>query len=359
MPEQLLLLQRNGLQIAWCNDIRSYKKLIPALKQYPDALILTADDDLYYPNDWIERLFTAYRKHPYELNCLRAHRIKFSDGTIAPYKSWEICLNRETSAFTTFMTGVGGTIYSRELLYKDIFEEDLFTKLCPDGDDLWFWAMAVLNRTRIRHIVPPLNKLRYVEGTQDEELPLWKKNVDRGGNDINMARLIEHYPQLSQLVMSDAQNDEQLALLQTLFPYITARFDLKNFGASTNEIEIEECSDIFAQITKPAWIVNVKGSGKVIESHAGDLTLKGKCIGDGKLEISLRGPDIRDKSNQKQVIYIDFTSFTINDKQVFNTSHTVWHNTPYKFTMNVSDGEIITVSLKWKPLNRESVIFTK
>ncbi len=48
-----------GLTIDWCEDIKSYKKLIPTLKKYPDAIIVTADDDLIYDNKWLEQLYNA------------------------------------------------------------------------------------------------------------------------------------------------------------------------------------------------------------------------------------------------------------------------------------------------------------
>ena len=35
IPPAVLDLQKNGLTIKWCEDLRSYKKLIPSLKEYP------------------------------------------------------------------------------------------------------------------------------------------------------------------------------------------------------------------------------------------------------------------------------------------------------------------------------------
>ena len=48
LPQDLLALKEFGLTIKWCKDIRSYKKLIPALKEYPNDIIITFDDDYYY-----------------------------------------------------------------------------------------------------------------------------------------------------------------------------------------------------------------------------------------------------------------------------------------------------------------------
>ena len=50
VPNAVLKLQENGLTIKWVKEnLRSYKKLIPALKEYKNDILVTADDDIYYP----------------------------------------------------------------------------------------------------------------------------------------------------------------------------------------------------------------------------------------------------------------------------------------------------------------------
>ena len=45
LPNTLLKLKEKGLTIKYCADLKSYKKLIPALMEYPDSIIVTCDDD--------------------------------------------------------------------------------------------------------------------------------------------------------------------------------------------------------------------------------------------------------------------------------------------------------------------------
>ena len=52
-----------GLTIDWYHDIRSYKKLIPTLKRYPDDIIITADDDILYPCNMVSDLYDTYTKY--------------------------------------------------------------------------------------------------------------------------------------------------------------------------------------------------------------------------------------------------------------------------------------------------------
>ncbi len=62
------------LEIRTCAPWRSYKKIVPTLLAHPGAFIATADDDLYYPADWLERLVAA-AKGGAGVACLRAHRV--------------------------------------------------------------------------------------------------------------------------------------------------------------------------------------------------------------------------------------------------------------------------------------------
>lgn len=60
-----LLKQKNrGLKIEFCKDIRSFTKIIYTLKQYPEAIVVAADDDNYYPKNWLKELYDSYTENP-------------------------------------------------------------------------------------------------------------------------------------------------------------------------------------------------------------------------------------------------------------------------------------------------------
>lgn len=203
IPQEVLKLQKNGLEIDWCEDIKSYKKLIPSLEKYPDKIIITTDDDVFYEKDLIERLVEAHKNNPNNIICHRAHKIKLSNGKFAPYKKWKKKYNGYKPSFLNFFTGVGGVLYPVNSLYKDITNRELFTKLAPKADDIWFWAMAVLNNTKI--IVPKkhITDLKYLNPKRERGLTnqttLFSSNKN-GGNDIQLANVINQYPKILEII---------------------------------------------------------------------------------------------------------------------------------------------------------------
>ena len=171
LPQKVLKLKENGLTIKWCENIGSYKKLIPALKEYPDDIIVTADDDIFYPSVWLEKLYSSYLKNSEYIHCHRAHKITFdASGCIEPYEKWKKCIDDKTASFINFFTGAGGILYPPNCFYKDILNEDIFTQLAPRADDIWFWAMCVLNNKKIKVIENSINQITYTNPARELQI---------------------------------------------------------------------------------------------------------------------------------------------------------------------------------------------
>ena len=201
IPEAVLKLKNSGLNIKWTHDTRPYKKLIPSLKEYPNDIIITADDDIYYPATWLELLYTAYLQNPKAIHCHRGHKIKFDkQNNILPYKKWKHRIGHDFASFKNFFTGAGGVLYPPHSLYKDVTDEKLFLKLSPDADDIWFWAMAVIAGTPINIVKNNLKQLIYVNPERElkltDELVLTRTNTVGGDNDRKIQQVISYYPQI-------------------------------------------------------------------------------------------------------------------------------------------------------------------
>lgn len=195
LPKDIVILQNYGLEIMWCEDLKSYKKLIPALSHFPDKLLVTADDDIYYPKHWLKGLYDSYLKEPTAVHCHRMHRITFSDSNeILPYQKWDKCLisGSEKENDLLFFTTGGGVLFPPDCFYKDVLRRDLFLELCPLADDIWFWAMVKLHGTEMKLVKDNVYRIRNNGNTQDSE-PLWKKNREAGENDRQLQAVLKFY----------------------------------------------------------------------------------------------------------------------------------------------------------------------
>ncbi len=55
LPESVQRLTTRGLEICYCEDLKSHKKYFEAMKQFPQEIIVTADDDILYPENHLEK----------------------------------------------------------------------------------------------------------------------------------------------------------------------------------------------------------------------------------------------------------------------------------------------------------------
>lgn len=141
LPKEVLDLQADGLTIRPAKNTRSFKKIIPALREWPGAYIATADDDTYYWPTWLEEMIQAHLERPDDVVCHRAHLIATRDGQPLPYNDWRANLAKPTRSPLVFPTGVGGVFYPPGSLDSEVLNE-AFMRLCPTGDDIWLWWMA-------------------------------------------------------------------------------------------------------------------------------------------------------------------------------------------------------------------------
>lgn len=197
LPKTLQMQATRGLEVEYCKDIRSYTKLIPALRKYPDSIIITIDDDAIYDFDIVEKLVKAYQKYPYDIHANRIHRITVDDrGEIESYNNWKWCYNDYDVSSFNFLTGVGGVLYPPNSLDNAVFDKDVFLNICKTADDVWFYLMALKKGTLVRKVYTHSSKGEdYTVNNSPAEIGLLEKNTDRVccQNDIQFKAVMKHY----------------------------------------------------------------------------------------------------------------------------------------------------------------------
>lgn len=195
LPYEITQFIKNGLEIRFVKDIGSYTKVIYAFKELSNSIIVTADDDIYYPKDWLNKLYLSYIAHSEDIQVHRAHRVKIEENQIIPYEQWEKHVNEETARFDNFLTGVGGVLYPPNCFGKEVLREDIFLKEAPFADDIWLWAMALIHNRKIRVVQDHIKTL--VTTNVFRQLfskTLYDKNK-KGENDKQLNNLLKYYKQ--------------------------------------------------------------------------------------------------------------------------------------------------------------------
>ncbi len=210
------------------------------------------------------------------------------------------------------------TAYFDEELYryaKAYYENHVFERSC--------YMYAVFGVTKV---------LENVEISQRNHLPY-----------RDMQRFLEQ-----DFAIIHEDKDKQLP--DKFKPYFTGRLDVKFMSKEQTDFQIVSASDEEVKIEKPDWF-NKDGVGYVIQSYIGELEFTARAKTAGKINLYLRGSDVRSpEDNSKRIPYwIDFTKFIVNDKIIFDKVIPVWHDKPYIYKMDVKAGEEIKIQVEWLP----------
>lgn len=194
IPISLQLLQKRGLEIKYCSDIKSYKKLIPTIKEFPESVIITIDDDMIYDYDLLEHLIVAYLKNPQYIYCHRMHKIKLdkSNKSIQPYFNWDWESDDMNASHLIFPTGSAGILYPPHCFDEEVTNEKVFLDICKYADDIWFKAMALKKGTKAQRVFSRKPN-PYIVNETVQDVGLITINGRNNMNDIQLKAVFTKY----------------------------------------------------------------------------------------------------------------------------------------------------------------------
>ncbi len=204
LPPLIKRLMQSGLEVIFCKDIRSHTKFLPALENFPNNPIITVDDDMCYEKHMIEELVTAYNNSDKKtIFCRQGVLPKKKNGKYIPYMQWDDTINflgMNINNFAQYVSpyGVHGVIYPPHIFDSEIFRDDIFLKLAPHTDDIWFWLMEVRNNIKAYVVKETrtnedgsVSMIEYLE--ESESTALYFQNCFNGRNDKEMYALLDYY----------------------------------------------------------------------------------------------------------------------------------------------------------------------
>lgn len=205
LPKDLLELKKFGLTIKWCEDLRSFKKLVPALIDYSDDIVITFDDDIYYPENVIELLYNSYLKNPNCVHTNRGRRIELKNNKIIAKSTAEVYWTQYNDCtYKNTITGCGGVLYPPNSLDKRVLNKEKFQSILKTQDDVWFWAMAVLKGTKIKKVANFDIQLATVENTQQFGLSKINSKNGKGISSLDGLNLVlKEFPEIKNILESE------------------------------------------------------------------------------------------------------------------------------------------------------------
>jgi hypothetical protein len=190
LPAALEKLQGKRFEIRYCATTEPHRKLVETLKLYPDRVIVTCDDDMMYPDDWLARLLESWRHTPDDIVAHRCRKIRIEDGEILPYRTWHAESPGESSILT-LSVGWGGVLFPPGSLDDRVLDRDAYMRLSPKADDLWFKAMSALKGTAMRKTRDPYPAPVPIIAPQSFSLA--KKNIGEDYNRVQLLALAKEY----------------------------------------------------------------------------------------------------------------------------------------------------------------------
>ncbi len=197
LPITLQKQVARGLEISYCKDIRSYKKLIPTIQKYPNSIVVTIDDDAMYDVDFLEKLINSHKSNPNVVFSNRIHRMKLDESNMPiSYMDWDWCVNKYDDSQLNFLVGVGGVLYPPHIFSDEVLNEDVFMDICKYADDVWFNAMLLLNKIKVaKSYTKSLRGDDFVDIESGRSVSLCHENAnnEKCRNDVQIKAVWEKY----------------------------------------------------------------------------------------------------------------------------------------------------------------------
>lgn len=180
VPEQVRRFSAYGLEIRFVPDnLYCHKKYFYALRDFPDAVVITVDDDSYYRSDMVWRLVEMHRKYPSAVCCNIASVINVE--SFNDYSTWKKSSVAHAPNDLCLANGFGGVLYPPHVMGPGLLDKELLLKLAPKADDLWLKANEIDMGVKVvtgKYFPKPVT----VGGSQKISLRKYNKGAANGNN---------------------------------------------------------------------------------------------------------------------------------------------------------------------------------
>ncbi len=148
----------DNIRVNFVDNSGPYRKLIPLLETIGgDDVVVTADDDVLYSENWLKRIVESALLYPNYIVCGRARRIqKNIIGLFQNYANWPLVRDRATNLFL-LPIGISGIAYRIGLLDLEFAMDEAYFDYAPTADDMWFRLASIRKNTKV-YVDPEIDK---------------------------------------------------------------------------------------------------------------------------------------------------------------------------------------------------------
>lgn len=159
------LVDHPALKILWTDNTGPYRKLLPCYERLSDSdKVVTADDDIYYGENWLKLLLEAEEQHPNSIVVARARRVRRNMfGGVCGYKFWQLILCNGVVHKDFQVTFGGGVVFNKATFTESAWISKRYLELAPTTDDLWFNRLLEVHERAIYVCTEASQELFFVE----------------------------------------------------------------------------------------------------------------------------------------------------------------------------------------------------
>jgi hypothetical protein len=148
VPRSIGRLRNKGLEILWVSrDGGSFDHLWPVYEKYPESTIISVDDDKFFSPNLVGKLRAASLNFPSTIIGWRGWQMRTCDGELTFGRGW-LRATKKTPSEHLFMPPGNGSLYPPGSLPLETGDYVVREKICPNADDVWYWALAHLGGTK-------------------------------------------------------------------------------------------------------------------------------------------------------------------------------------------------------------------
>lgn len=208
LPQKLLELEKFGLEICFCEDLKSHKKYYYTIKNYPEFTVVTADDDVLYPENMLEKLMKKSKEFPGAICCNWSNKFLLDkQGDVYSYDMWETRHFTQSPSFACIPIGICGVLYPPHCFNEELFNKESIKKLCITVDDLWLKSMAVYNGTK--SVRTDGQERIYFTIASLKSSSLYYDNVEGNKSKDAWSAIMHKYDNLRQFLIKEIKREVQ------------------------------------------------------------------------------------------------------------------------------------------------------